>query len=332
MRPPRFWFNPPTRPGWQARLLAPLGWLSAMATSRRVARAPEYTPSVPVICVGNINLGGTGKTPTVIALVERLKQMGHRPHVISRGYGGALTGPLTVDERQHTAAEVGDEPLLLAAFAPVHIGRDRARAARLAETAGADVIIMDDGHQNPAIAKDLRIVVVDAGVGFGNHRCVPAGPLREPVTHGLARTDLVLSIGAAPDQTRLAADISRHAPGLPHLQATLEPLPTGMDWQGLRVLAFAGIGRPAKFFDTLENLGADLRRTVALDDHQTLSPALLGRIEADARAGGLQLVTTEKDAVRLPRSFRSRVLTLPVRLRLQNPQMLDRVLNDVMRR
>jgi len=327
-RAPRFWFTSPDRPTATARLLSPLGNLYALATARRLKRCKGVSPGVPVICVGNLNAGGAGKTPTAIAMAARLQERGLTPHIVSRGHGGRMRGPTRVSEREHTFRDVGDEPLLLAAFAPAWVARDRALGAVAAKDAGADAILLDDGFQNPGVAKDLSVIVVDAERGFGNGRAIPAGPLREPVPAGLARADLLLSIGDNRTQQRFT-ETWGHAIRLPRLTGRLVPLPTGMDWKGQRVVAFAGIAHPQKFFNTLRGLGAHPVHTEPLSDHQPLTGALMARLLSRARAKGAQLVTTEKDATRLPAAFRQHVLTLPVRLEIDNWSAFDTALDRI---
>ncbi len=324
MQQPAFWRNPADRPGVLAHLLTPVAWLWRWAGARRLRNGPWHKVGVPVICIGNLNIGGTGKTPTVIALADRLKTMGYTPHVVSRGYGGSANGPLAVDLRRHKAAEVGDEPLLLAAFCPTWVARDRHQGAVAAVAAGADVILLDDGFQNPTLAKDVSIIVVDAVAGFGNGRIFPAGPLRELAQDGLGRADMVLVIGKPKVRARFAK--AQPIRALPVIEGDLKPLETGMDWKGTKVLAFAGIGHPAKFFATVKSLGAEIIQAEALADHQPLTRRLMARLETDSFFKGAQMVTTEKDATRLPEEFKLRVLTVPVRLEIQDWTALDQVL------
>ncbi len=318
LKAPRFW----SEGGWQAQALAPVAWAyGGLVRGYRAFKRPVKAP-LPLICVGNFTAGGAGKTPVVRALVEGLSGRGHRPLVLSKGYGGQLSGPLWVDPLNHTAAQVGDEPLLLAENCPVLVAHSRAqgmaflrRALAAPGSASFDVIVMDDGLQNPALRPDLTFAVVDAGTGIGNQRTLPAGPLREPLKLGLARSQalIVLRTGEEPDHPSLPGLLqSAKARGLVLLegQTFLQPAPARP-----LVLAFCGIARPAKFFRSLSEAGYRLTDTQPFGDHQPFPEAALGNLYRRARADEAQLITTEKDWLRLPEAWRSKVHFAPLHLR-----------------
>lgn len=329
MQPPEFWKKPPSRTGVWPLILAPFSKLWQWAGVRRWQQGPHTKLGVPVICIGNVNLGGTGKTPAVIETVTRLISMGKNPHIVSKGYKGQLIGPTKVDPAIHTASDVGDEPLLLAAFASTWIAKDRIAGAREAQSAGADVIVLDDGLQNPAMAKDLTILVVDAEMGFGNGQVVPSGPLRETIESAVAKSDLLLTIGPQGDVHDAFRQKWAAVTKLSHVTSTITPLQTGMDWRGMSALAFAGIGRPEKFYNTLKEMGVVVKATRSFDDHQTIPASLLMRLEKEAWEMDAQLVTTEKDAVRLPKEWQQNVLTVPVRLQIHDSDIFDNALRAI---
>ncbi len=307
MKAPGFWQRPP---GPMARLLAPAGTLVAAAARRRQRRARPAVAGVPVICVGNLVVGGAGKTPVAIALGRLLETLGQRPAFLCRGYRGRLAGPVAVDLARHDARAVGDEALLLAAHAPTWVARDRAAGARAAVAAGAGAIVMDDGFQNPGLAKDLSLLVVDGATGLGNGLVLPAGPLRERPRDGLARAHAIVLMGA--DATGAATTL---AGGRPLLRARLVPEPAAPWLHGARVLAFAGIARPEKLFDTLRRNGARLVAAVGFPDHHVYTEDEIMRLVERAAAAGAAPVTTAKDFARLPEAARPmvRVLTVAVR-------------------
>ena len=320
MRAPAFWQTDSA----PARALAPLAWAYGVlaglgARRRRVARAP-----VPVICVGNLVAGGAGKTPVALALARRLAARGWRPHLVSRGYRGRAHGPLRVDPARDDAALVGDEALLLAEAAPTWVARDRAAGAYAAAQAGAGVVVLDDGHQNHSLHKDLSLVVVDGGAGFGNGRLLPAGPLREPVAAGLARADAAVLIGV--DRAGVRAALP---PALLLLEARLVPAAGADKVGGRAVVAFAGIGRPEKFFATLESLSCDLLGRHPFADHHRYADYEVLLLADKAVKLGAVLVTTAKDFVRLPAHLRPLVTVLEVEVAWADPERLDRLLDRV---
>jgi tetraacyldisaccharide 4'-kinase len=266
-------------------------------------------------------VGGAGKTPVALALAARLSARGRRPHLLTRGYGGALAGPVRVDPASHGAAAVGDEALLLAAVAPTWCGHDRVRGASAAVAAGADLLILDDGFQNPRLHQDLALLVVDGGFGFGNHRLMPAGPLREPLDVGLARASAVVQLGV--DE----AGLERHLPGDVTLRARLEAAPDAPDLRGRRVVAFAGIGRPEKFFRSLTEAGARLVGRHGFADHHRYRRHELRALLAEAEDKGALCVTTAKDAVRLPGELRAAITIWSVVVIWQDRSALDLLLD-----
>jgi len=304
VRAPEFWYQPP---GVAATFLAPLGWVYGAVVSLRLRLARPWKAPVPVICVGNLVAGGAGKTPVVLDLASRLLARGIDVHVISRGYGGTEAGPLRVDPDRHGFRAVGDEPLLLAEACPAWVAKDRRAGIEAAVAEGAKVVILDDGFQNPTVVKDLSLVVVDGGAGFGNNRVIPAGPLRESVSHGLARADAVVVMGDG------NADVTSQAGDLPVLRGGLSPTAASDHLVGHPVVAFAGIGRPAKFFETLRALGSRVKSTSAFPDHHPFTDGDIDSLSARAEAAGAKLVTTAKDAKRLPPTGKAiEVLTVAV--------------------
>ena len=325
MRPPRFWGNDPGALHILSRVLKPVEYCYAQSTINRMAKPARFTAQIPVICIDSLNISGTGKTAAIIALITDLQQRGKTPIVISHR---DAADPVKVNPKVHSSMEVGDKAMLISAFGPVWVGRDKVATATKAEKTNADILIMDGGYYDPAMLRNLSIIVTDAAIGFGNGRSLPAGPLREPLSTGLERADLLLTIGPRKAQSRFQNIWGPHI-SLPHLKGHIAPLQTGMDWTGTRYMAFSGIRHPEAFFATLRSLNITLSGVEALENHQDYTPALLSRLERDAAAMGAQLVTTEKDAVRLPASFLRQVVTLPVRLEFNDRTPLSEVFKRV---
>jgi tetraacyldisaccharide 4'-kinase len=327
MRAPEFW-GPGGAHHPAAHALAPFSAIYCAAGALRGALAQPVRAAVPVLCVGNLVAGGAGKTPTALALARLVRELGGDAHFLTRGYGGSERGPLRVDPKRHDARAVGDEALLLAAEAPTWLSPDRVGGAAAAAAGGAGLVIMDDGLQNPSLAKDLSIVVVDGGFGFGNGRVLPAGPLREPVSRGLARADAIVLIG--PYRTGMADTLKSAAP--PVFAAELVPGPEALRFRDRPLVAFAGIGRPAKFFETLEAIGAALVERHSFPDHHRYTPDEIMRLcEAASRHGG-KPVTTAKDYMRLPSEARLMVEVLSVALEWHEPMAMRALITPLVER
>jgi len=292
MREPAFWWR---KAGLASGLLAPVAVCYGAIAARRMMRQGARAGS-PVLCVGNFTLGGAGKTPTAMMLAKMLQAAGERPFCLSRGYGGSLAGPKTVDAHADTAAQVGDEALLLARVAPTIVARDRVVGAKAALTDGASVVIMDDGLQNASLVKDFTLAVVDGRRGIGNARVFPAGPLRAPLATQLARTDALLVVGDGDG----ARDVAAAAAGLPVFHARLRPDAAAITaLKARQVLAFAGIGNPDKFFAATAAAGIVVAERRAFPDHHRFTAEEAAELIMQAEHGGLALLTTEKDRARM---------------------------------
>jgi tetraacyldisaccharide 4'-kinase len=328
MREPAFWYRPPS---WKSHLLRPLGALYGAIAAQRLQRQ-GFDAGIPVFCIGNYHLGGAGKTPTVLALAWMLRDLGEAPVVLSRGYGGRLHGPVMVDPARHLAGDVGDEPLMLSQIVPVTVARDRVGGVALARSQGATVILMDDGFQNPAVAKDASLIVIDGERGLGNGNVFPAGPLRASLAPQLDRTDALIVIGDGSAVDKTAAAVA--ARGKPVLRGHLRPNAASVtQLLGKHVLAFAGIGDPLRFFRTLRASGIAVVRERAFADHHPFSKAEIDALIAEAKRDALTLVTTQKDLARLragtglPASLRD-LVPFPVTLEFEDAAQLRKFLSE----
>lgn len=327
MREPKFWaadLDPWSRAAapLTRTLLTPLSWLYAAVTARKIASTTPKRVTAKVICVGNLTAGGVGKSPIVAALRTRLRQQTEqRVATLSRGYGGRLKGPLQVNPNTHTSTNVGDEPLMLAQDGESWIGADRGLVGQAMSEAGVEIIVMDDGFQNPGLAKDLSLIVIDTAAKFGNGHVIPKGPLREPVAAGLKRADAIILVGDDPAPEALSGT------SLPILRAKITAIsaPPAQPY-----VAFAGIGRPEKLFDTLTDIGVDLLDAVPFPDHHVYRPGDLTYLNKLAEDHGAQLITTEKDFVRLSPDDRRDILTLPVEAVFEDTTKLDNLLASIM--
>jgi tetraacyldisaccharide 4'-kinase len=324
MREPAFWYRPRS---FKSHLLRPLAALYGAIAARRMARN-GLDAGIPVLCVGNYHVGGAGKTPTVLALTHLLRALGETPVVLSRGYGGRLKGPVMVDPERHAAADVGDEPLMMAREVPVAVARDRESGVALAKSRAATVILMDDGFQNPRIRKDASLIVIDGERGLGNGKVFPAGPLRAPLAAQLARTDALVVIGDGGAADAVTDAIASRGGAV--FRARLQPDAAAVArLSGRRVLAFAGIGDPERFFRSLRASGIDVVRARSFADHHVFSKSELDALAADAKRDAATLVTTEKDLARLNgMDGLPEIAPFPVTLEFDEPAQLRKFVTD----
>ncbi len=329
---PPFWFK---KPGLISTALAPIGMLYGHLAARRMQRVPQDSVDIPVLCIGNLIAGGAGKTPTAIALAQIARDMRLRPGFLSRGYGGNVSGPVLVDNKTHNAHDVGDEPLILQQYETTVVSPNRPAGARLLAKQGVELIIMDDGFQNPSLHKDYSLVVVDAGRGIGNGFCMPAGPVRANLRAQLSEASAILLIGQSEAGTKLVRMAARAAKPVLNGRTVIR---SSMGWEGRKVLAYAGIADPTKFFRSLGDAGAEIVKSRVFHDHHPFSEEECRELLALADSEGLTLATTEKDAARLARMghaqevLREKSRVLLVDMKFENSKMAELVLRDTVKR
>ena len=318
MKTPDFW----QKNNLISKLLSPLGELYALGTKLRIKYKEPQKVNIPVICIGNLTAGGTGKTPTAISLAMMLQNAGLYPNFVSRGYHGTLQN-IQVNSSTHTPQQVGDEPLLLARIAPTFINADRYQGALMAQNCSAECILMDDGFQNPSLYKDLSLLVIDGSTGFGNQKCIPAGPLREHVSDGLKRAHAALIIGD--DFYHLKEQLN-----IPCFSGKI--IPEKPTLENNRVIAFAGIGRPQKFYNSLQELGIEIVKTFDFPDHHYYTNDDLQKILHETRIHQAQAITTTKDFVKIPPNLQAHFKVLEIKIQWENPEELQQFILEHIRK
>ena len=321
LKAPKFWYL--KKDSFLSNSLYPLSLIFRLGTKIRNIISSEKHSKLPVICVGNIVIGGAGKTPVALKIGNMLKESGYNPHFVSKGYGG-LEKNNTLVKDWHSPNSVGDESLLLSEIAPTWIGIDRNRSFKLASDNGADCIVMDDGFQNPTLQKDFSIIVINGEQGFGNKRVIPSGPLRESINRGLSRTNLVITIGDISESVK--DKIPKH---IPIIEANFKIKEDDLMLKGQKVTAFAGIAYPEKFFNSLKLLKANIVDEISYSDHHIYSENDLLYLAEIANKNNSILVSTKKDIVRIPKSFRSLVRTIDGFIQLNDEKLLLEILSNL---
>ncbi|MBP02908.1 MAG: tetraacyldisaccharide 4'-kinase [Rhodospirillaceae bacterium] len=323
MKTPNFWYKQKSI----GKYLEPLGFIYGAVTAYKIRYSRPTSVKIPVISVGNLTVGGTGKTPIAISLAQILKEKGEVPAVILRGYGGRLHGPIKVDGKIHSALDVGDEAILHAKHGRTWIARKRSQAAVQAEKNGATVIILDDGHQHSSLKKDFSILIVDGEKGFGNKKIIPAGPLREHINTGLKRADKIVIMREITNKSAKALAERHHI-----LKANLKIVDNNISLAGTRVVAFAGIGQPDYFFETLNNAGAELIETYSFADHHKYSSTQIEDIKDRACVLNAITVTTEKDATKIDLAQHSNICVLKTEVEWENISEIRQLMKKIMTR